>query len=126
MKFKNLTPILWTEKWEESIAFYKDVLKFSVIEKNEDWKWASLCKDEVEIMLAEPNTHEKYKKIGFSGSFYFRVNDVENLWNEIQSKAEICYPLETFEWQMKDFAIYDINGYRLQFGEDVSEISKEE
>ncbi|NHQ72651.1 bleomycin resistance family protein, partial [Elizabethkingia miricola] len=30
-----------------------------------------------------------------------------------------CYNIEDFPWQMREFAIYDNNGYILQFGQDV-------
>jgi len=33
--------------------------------------------------------------------------------------VRICYPIETFEYGMREFAIYDNNGYLLQFGEAV-------
>jgi len=36
-------------------------------------------------------------------------------------KANICYEIETFEWGMREFAIYDNNGYILQFGSTASE-----
>ena len=38
----------------------------------------------------------------------------------VKDKAKIVYPLEDFEWQMREFAIYDNNGYMLQFGQDIS------
>lgn len=124
-KFNNLKPILWTDHLEESISFYTQILGFVLIEKNEDWQWASLQKDEVVLMISKKNDHSKFNNIGFSGSFYFNVDDVEVLWTDLKEKADVCYEIETFEWGMREFAVYDNNGYILQFGENVSEISKE-
>jgi hypothetical protein len=31
--------------------------------------------DDIWIMLAKPNAHEKFEKIGFTGSFYFTTDD---------------------------------------------------
>ncbi len=67
-------------------------------------------------MFAKPNAHTNYDKISFTGSFYFEVDDVETIWNQLKNKVEIAYNLETFEWGMKEFAIKDNNGYILQFG----------
>lgn len=125
-KFKSLRPILWTENIEETISFYTKILGFEVGEQNEDWQWASLFKEDVEIMVSKPNEHENYGKIGFSGSFYFNIENVEELWENLKSKCKICYPLASFEWEMKEFAIYDNNGYILQFGEETENSSKEE
>lgn len=88
---KHLRPMLWTENMKESIDFYTETLGFTLDEYNDEWNWASLSRDEVGIMLALPNEHEKFEKIGFTGSFYFNVDDVDELWEKIKTKAKICY-----------------------------------
>ena len=125
-KFTSLRPVLWTENLEETIGFYTQCLGFTLLGENADWQWASLRKDEVQIMLSRPNSHEKFNGIGFTGSFYFNVENVDELWEELKTKAKICYEIETFDWEMREFAIYDNNGYILQFGQHIDEISKEE
>ena len=121
MKLKVLRPMLWTEDFDGTVAFYTDILGFSVEGRNDDWGWASLNKDDVWIMLAKPNEHEKFEKIGFTGSFYFTVEDADAAWRELKDKARVCYDIETFPWGMREFAIYDNNGYLLQFGQEVNE-----
>ncbi len=37
----------------------------------------------------------------------------------IGDKARLCYDIETFPWGMREFAVYDNNGYILQFGEEI-------
>jgi uncharacterized glyoxalase superfamily protein PhnB len=125
-KFTFLRPVLWTENLEETIGFYTQCLGFTLLGANADWQWASLKKDDVQIMLSRPNSHEKFNGIGFTGSFYFNVDNVDELWEELKTKAKICYEIETFDWEMREFAIYDNNGYILQFGQHIDEISKEE
>lgn len=118
MTIKRLTPILWTENIEETISFYTKILGFTCREQNQEWQWASLYKEGIEIMIAKPNDHIPYRNIGFTGSFYFEVETVETLWEELKNKTKVAYELELFEWNMKEFAIYDNNGYLLQFGEE--------
>ncbi|WP_428069282.1 VOC family protein [Chryseobacterium gambrini] len=125
-KFNSLRPVLWTEQFDETIAFYTQILGFTLQERNDDWQWASLQKDKVEIMLTKPNQHEKFNGIGFTGSFYFNIENADELWDELKDKTKICYEIETFDWEMREFAIYDNNGYILQFGQDLHEISSEE
>jgi len=36
----------------------------------------------------------------------------------LKDKVRVCYPLENFEYGMREFAIYDNNGYLLQFGQE--------
>ena len=120
MKLTSLRPVLWTDKLDETIRFYTEVLGFTVAEKNENWGWASLFKDDVEIMLALPNEHTPFDNLNFTGSFYFNTTDVAALWQTIKNKAKVCYEIEDFEWEMREFAIYDNNGYILQFGQPIS------
>lgn len=125
-KYTFLRPILWTENLEDTIGFYTCVLDFILLDRNDEWNWASLRKDDVQIMLSKPNTHEKFNRIGFTGSFYFNVEKVDTLWEQMKIKAKVCYEIETFDWGMREFAVYDNNGYILQFGQPVEEISKAE
>lgn len=125
MALKRLTPLLWTEKLEETIDFYSTTLGFACRNRNEAWGWAALQNGDVDIMLAKPNEHTIFDKPTFTGSFYFYTDQVEALWSELKDKVKIAYPIETFEWEMKEFAIYDNNGYLLQFGQDVSESSNQ-
>jgi hypothetical protein len=37
-----------------------------------------------------------------------------------ESRARICYPIDNFEYGMLEFAIYDNNGYLLQFGQPLT------
>ncbi|MCL8538490.1 VOC family protein [Chryseobacterium gallinarum] len=126
IKYTGLRPVLWTENIDETIAFYIHILGFILMGRNDDWQWASLRKDDVYIMLSQPNENEKVDKIGFTGSLYFNVNEVDELWEDLKTKAKICYEIETFEWGMREFAIYDNNGYILQFGETVDNIGSTE
>lgn len=117
MKFTSLRPILWTDKLNETIDFYVNVLGFTVGERNDDWGWASIAKDGVEIMLAKPNAHTPFERPMFTGSFYINTDDVDAAWEQVKDKAKICYEPENFEWEMREFAIYDNNGYLVQIGQ---------
>jgi uncharacterized glyoxalase superfamily protein PhnB len=75
--------------------------------------------DQVEIMLAFPNKHMPFEKTGFTGSFYIDTEDVDELWNALKDVVKICYPIENFEYGMREFAIYDNNGYIPQFGHEI-------
>lgn len=120
MQIQSLVPILYTNDVAASIRFYEDVLGFTCDAKIKDNGWASLSKDSIRIMLSKPNVHQSFSASAFTGSFYFNVTNADELWNEIHSHIKICYPPETFEWGMREFAIYDNNGYVLQFGHEVN------
>ena len=121
MKIKKLTPMLWTEQLQETIDFYTQTLPFICRDRNDEWGWAALHLCEVDIMLAKPNAQIPFDKPVFTGSFYFEVENVAEWWAQLKDQAQVCYPIETFDWGMREFAIFDNNGYILQFGEEVAE-----
>jgi catechol 2,3-dioxygenase-like lactoylglutathione lyase family enzyme len=119
MKLLNLSPMLYTVSLEESIAFYTSKLGFTAGGQSVEDGWASLFKDEVEIMFSLPNAHLPFKEPVFTGSFYFRTDNVDELWNKLKDDVKVVYELENFDYGMREFAIYDNNGYILQFGENI-------
>jgi uncharacterized glyoxalase superfamily protein PhnB len=70
-------------------------------------------------MLSAPNEHEGDVRPAFTGSLYFRVAQVDELWLQVKDHARVSYPIETFDYGMREFAIYDNSGYLLQFGQAV-------
>jgi len=116
MKLTGLRPMLWTKDLQESIDFYTQVLEFTLDESNDDWGWASLHKDDVHIMLALPNEHTPFDKPFFTGTLYLNTDDVDYWWEKLKGKVKLCYEIEDFEYDMREFAFYDNNGYLLQYG----------
>lgn len=117
MQVQNLTPMLRTWDLSASIEFYSRVLGFECTGHDPEVGWASMSCGPVTVMLSGPNTHEDDAAPAFTGSLYFRVRDVDELWSRLRNQARVCYPIETFNYGMREFAIYDNNGYLLQFGE---------
>lgn len=114
-----LVPMLETLDLEETIAFYTEVLGFSCTGYEEN-TWASLEKDQVAVMFARPKQDRETPDPVMTGSLYFYPDQVEQIWELVKDKAKICYPLEEFDSGIREFAIYDNNGYLLQFGQEVS------
>lgn len=117
MKLKRLVPTLWTNDLDQTVTFYQQLLGFQCVNRLEGW--ALLKKDTVELMLSLPNAHEPIDRIQFTGSFYFHPDNVVELWQALKDKATVVYPLEDFDYGMREFAIRDNNGYILQFGQEI-------
>jgi uncharacterized glyoxalase superfamily protein PhnB len=119
MPINELTPMLYVSDLPSTIDFYVKTLDFNCDNYSSEWGWAQLSKDNIKIMLSKPNEHIPFEKPAFTGSFYFNTDDVDKWWDLVKDKARICYPLEDFEYGMREFAVYDCNGYLLQFGQEV-------
>lgn len=121
MRFRELTPMLWTKDLEETVSFYRDVLGFECDSYDEATGWAHMHRDSIQLMFSFPNDQTKFKQATFTGGFYLYINGIDRLWEEIKDKVNICYPIEDFDYGMREFAIYDNNGYMLQFGQESGE-----
>lgn len=119
MKVSALTPVLWTLSLQETINFYSIHLGFTCSEKKDEWGWAAINNGNIDIMLSVPNEHMPFEKSMFTGSFYFKIDNVTDLYEKLKDQTKVVYPIEDFEWGMREFAIFDNNGYILQFGQPI-------
>ena len=116
VNFQSMRPMLRTKDLDATVQFWTNRLGFTCDGMSEPDGWASLSRDGVGLMIATPNAHVPFDRPGFTGSFYFNVDDVAALWADLKDRVEIAYPMEEFHYGMREFAIYDNNGYMLQFG----------
>jgi uncharacterized glyoxalase superfamily protein PhnB len=112
--------MLRTPDLRRTIVFYTEVLGFTCDSVSEDWGWAALSCDGVAVMLSGLNAHEGDLAPAFTGSLYLRTDDVDGFWRRLKDRARVCYPIADFEYGMREFAIYDNNGYLLQFGQEIA------
>ena len=122
MNFHPIIPMIWTSELQETITFYIEYLDFNLGNSSEEWGWASLYNGQCELMIAKPNEHTPFDNPQFTGTFYIKTDEVDKLWEKLKNKVNICYEIDNFDWQMREFAIYDNNGYMIQFGQDIATI----
>ena len=74
----------------------------------------------VMLLVADPARIGPNEQQGGTWDAFFWVNDAEGLCSEFKSKAaELVYgPIVQIEYNMKEFAVRDIDGYVLGFGQD--------
>ncbi|MDP5168732.1 MAG: VOC family protein [Bacteroidia bacterium] len=116
MRLTGFSPMLETKNLSKSIQWYQEILGFELQDHLPDLGWASLVKDDVRIMLMTRVTQRKHSDPVLTGSFYFYTSEVDAWWEALKGKVPVEYPLETYSYGMREFAIRDINGYLLQFG----------
>ena len=111
--------MLRTPDLGRAIAFYVERLGFSLQRRSDADGWASLQRDGIELMFSTHNAHAGDTAPAFTGSLYFRLDDadaVDRLWASLQGKVRTCYPPDTFLYCMREFGLFDDDGYLLQFG----------
>ena len=118
MKILDVTPMLNVAEMGPAIAFYRDVLGFNCIASQEGW--TCMSSNGVEVMFSLPNAHLPFEKPVMTGSLYFNVDDADAIWNRLKYKCEVVYPIEDFDYGMREFAIRDNSGYLLRFGQRIT------
>jgi uncharacterized glyoxalase superfamily protein PhnB len=125
-QFTGFAPMLESDDLLRTLKFYTEVLGF---ECKGQWPqdapcWLSLRCGAVEVMFSDRNEHRREFAASpqplFTGSIYFYTSDVAALWERLRECVTVEYPIDTFEYGMREFAIRDDCGYLLQFGQDVS------
>ena len=71
-------------------------------------------------MLARPNDHLTWQGPRFTGSIYLDVDNVDELWEILKTRARIVYPIETMVYGVPEFGLLDDNGYQLSFAQHVA------
>ena len=114
MKILGVTPMLAVTAMQPAVAFYRDILGFECVAPMDGW--VCMGRDGTEVMLALPNAHLPFERPLMTGSLYFNTNDVDAWWDRLKEKAEVRYPIEDFEYGMREFAVRDNSDYLLKFG----------
>jgi len=117
MTLLAVAPMLTVVAIEPALEFYRDTLGFQCVSSAEGWACMSL--NGVEVMFALPNQHLPFTAPMMTGSLYFKTDDVDAMWIRLKDRCQVEYPLEDFEYGMREFAIRDNSGYLLQFGQQI-------
>jgi uncharacterized glyoxalase superfamily protein PhnB len=115
--------MLTTNDIDNTIKFYSNVLGFECLSFDKERGFLSMSNGDVNIMFNTPNAHIPFDKPQFTGSLYIYSDDVDSIWYKVKENAKVCYPVETFDYGMREFAIYDNNGYLIKFGQSAQSIS---
>jgi uncharacterized glyoxalase superfamily protein PhnB len=117
MKILDVTPVLTVTSMNSAISFYHDTLGFECVASIESW--ACMARNGTEVMLALPNAHLPFEKPLMTGSLYFNTDDVDGWWERLKDSCHVEYPIEDFDYGMREFAVRDNSGYLLQFGKRI-------
>jgi catechol 2,3-dioxygenase-like lactoylglutathione lyase family enzyme len=130
MALTFLSPILWTKDLSKTIAFYENVLGFT--SQSNFPNFVTLISDEVQIMFIVPveepedckepgNNEPFFSKPAMTGDLYIFTDDVNSLYERVKGKARVKMDIGDREYGMRDFSVWDNNGYELCFGQSISQ-----
>jgi len=123
---KKLTPNLVVSNVERSVAFYRDILGFTLTQKVPDESplvFAIVQSGDVEVFLnaPEPAVAEypafKSRPIGGTLTLFMEVDGIKSLHDALAGRVTVVMPLERKWYGVTEFAITDPDGYVITFAE---------
>jgi uncharacterized glyoxalase superfamily protein PhnB len=126
MKFTDVTPNLIVSDIDRSLAFYRDVLGFSVVATVPEaapFVFAWMQRDEVKVFLNTVGPVEEElpelaaRPIGGTATIYMAIEadspaeGIDALFDSVKSKARVIMPPKDQFYGMREFGIEDPDGY---------------
>lgn len=104
---------------QETIDWYEDNMGFSVsFTWEEPVTYAILKRDNITFHFSQVERNFKLNEP--HPSIYIFVTEVEKLYQEFKSKSLNVSELVKTDYGMTDFDLYDLNGFRITFGQGAS------
>jgi lactoylglutathione lyase len=126
MAITKLTPNLIVSNVEQSVAFYRDVLGFSVAMTVPDappFVFAGVTSGPTEVffnaMEAAVAEYPSFSKqpIGGTLTLFFEVTEIEAVYATLAPKVRVVMPLEKKWYGMTEFAFLDPDGYIITYAQ---------
>jgi uncharacterized glyoxalase superfamily protein PhnB len=128
VKFNKITPNLIVADMERSLKFYRDVLGFTMSQTVPDkppFIFAWMKRGDAEIFLnqhmpPQPGQPDLFagRQIGGTLSMYVPLEGIDDLLKTVQGNGvKIAIPLHKEFYGMKEFAVFDPDGYLIIFAE---------
>jgi uncharacterized glyoxalase superfamily protein PhnB len=125
-ELKKITPNLVVSNVERSLAFYRDVLGFTVTATVPDaspYVFAALSSGPIEVFLnAREPAVEEYpalmdRPIGGTFTMFIEVVNIQEAYDTLKSQVHVIMPLEKKWYGVTEFAFQDQDGYVITFAE---------
>jgi uncharacterized glyoxalase superfamily protein PhnB len=122
-EFQSATPVFSVSDISATIKWYEEQLGFigDPFPDREPYVFATLRRDDVEIMLQRIEGYEKpdlyNSRSGGVWDAYIRVEGIKDLFESVKDEAMIVQPLRRQPYCNWEFEVRDPNGYLLVFSE---------
>lgn len=128
--FFGAVPVFLVDDIEQTVSYYRDVLGFEVdfLFGGPPPTYASVSRDDAILNFTTADPPGSRNSIKSSGSergvdTYVVVSDVDEVYEEVSERgANIVVPITSFDYGMREFAVEDINGYRLSIAEETDDV----
>jgi uncharacterized glyoxalase superfamily protein PhnB len=128
-KFESVTPNLLVRDVGKSLAFYRDVLGFTIgetVPDKEPFVFVWMKHGDVSVFLNDINAaaHDYPAAAslpqGGTAALFFIITDVDGYHAKVAPKTKVIMPLKTQFYGLREFAVTDPDGHIITFAERVA------
>ena len=125
MKLFKAAPTFPVADVDSTIRWYETKFGFTSypFPKNPPYVFASVCRDQVEIMFQRVDGYQKpdlyHQRSGGVWDAYIRMESVKEFYEAVKDKVEIRMYLRKQSYGDWEFEVKDPNGYILVFSEPI-------
>jgi len=129
VKFESVTPNLLVRDVAKSLAFYRDILGFTIgetVPDKEPFVFVWMKHGDVSVFLNDINAaaHDYPAAAslpqGGTAALFFIITDVDGYHAKVAPKTKVIMPLKTQFYGLREFAVTDPDGHIITFAERVA------
>ena len=129
VKFESVTPNLLVRDVAKSLAFYHDVLGFTIgetVPDKEPFVFVWMKHGDVSVFLnditAAAHDYPAAASLpqGGTAALFFIITDVDGYHARVAPKTKVIMPLKTQFYGLREFAVTDPDGHIITFAERVA------
>lgn len=113
MRFTRSNTILYCSRWQQTVAFYRDILELSITMQNE-WLVEFHLTGGATLSVADQSRASIASSGGAGITISLRVEDVDEARTTVTQRGISPGPMRTI-WGSRAFYLWDPEGTRLEF-----------
>jgi uncharacterized glyoxalase superfamily protein PhnB len=113
LNIKSTNTILYCKKWQETVDFYKDLLKFPVTFSSE-WFVEFKLAASAHLSIADEQRATVKSCEGQGITLALQVEDIDEAWKNLHETGLCPGPVKEHAWGAKVFYFFDPEGHRIE------------
>lgn len=105
--------ILYCEKWEETVHFYREIL-FLEVAFSSDWFIEFSLNEKSRLSIADKARSSILRTVPKGITLTLQVRNIDSIWYDFNEKNLEPTPIKSHPWNAKVFYVFDPEGHRIE------------